>query len=110
MTSCPLSRITVARDPNPPADPHSPARRLLMAYKWFDTDTPSLFVYDEKPKVESYGPFNKLRLWRSKLDVWFEDEGAAAHAYHSIHFQIDQAKTLRGDSILDYLSEHQEES
>lgn len=105
VTSCPLSRITVARDPNPPADPSSPARRLLMAYKWFDTKAPGLFVYDEKPKVEEHGPFNKLKLWRSKLDVWFEDEGAATHAYHSIHFQIDQAKTLRGDSILDFLND-----
>lgn len=78
-----------------------------MAHKWFDTDPPALFVYDERPKLEGHGPFNRLRLWRSKLDIWFEDEGAAAHAYHSIHFQIDQAKTLRGDSILDYLAQHQ---
>lgn len=110
VTSCVLSRITVARDPNPPADPSSPARRLLMAYKWFDTEAPGLFVYDEEPKVEEVGPFNRVRLWRSKLDVWFEDEGAAAHAYHSIHFQIDKAKTLRGDSILDYLAQHEEGS
>lgn len=107
VTSCPLSRVTVARDPNPPADPNSPARRLLMAYKWFDTENPSLFVNDEKPKVEGYGPFNKTRLWRSKLDVWFEDSGSAAHAYHSIQFQIDKAKTLRGDRILDYLTQLQ---
>lgn len=108
VTSCPLSRITVARDPNPPADPNSPARRLLMAYKWFDTENPSLFVCDDKPKVEGYGPFNKSRLWRSKLDVWFEDSGSAAHAYHSIQFQIDKAKTLRGDRILDYLVQLQD--
>lgn len=109
VASCLLSRLSVARDPNPPADVNSPARRILMAYKWFDASAPGLFVFDEAPKEEGYGPFNKTRLWRSKLDIWFEDEGAAAHAYHSIHFQIDKAKTMRGDRILDFLTSHNEQ-
>jgi len=109
VTSCLLSCLSVARYPNAPADPSSPARRVLMAYKWFDPAQPSLFQYDEEPKYECYGPFNKTKLWRSKLDVWFEDEGAAAHAYHSLHFQIDKAKTSRGDRILDFLGSHNTE-
>jgi len=77
-----------------------------MAYKWFDIKSPGLFVFDPAPKEYEYGPFNKVKLWRSKLDIWFEDDGAAAHAYHSIHFQIDKAKTTRGDRILDYLTQN----
>lgn len=109
VSSCLLSRLSVARDPNPPADLASPARRILVAYKWFDVDPPSLFVYENPPKQDGYGPFNKSKLWRSKLDVWFEDEGAAAHAYHSIHFQVDKGKTARGDRILEYLTSHTEQ-
>lgn len=108
MSSCPLSRLAVARDPNQPADPSSPARRILMAHRWFDTKAPDLFLFDEEPKEESYGPFNRVRMWRSKLDVWFEDDGAAAHAYHSISFQIENARSRRGDRILDYLTQQRD--
>ena len=80
-----------------------------MAYKWFDTEAPALFLFDEHPREEGYGPFNRTRMWRSKLDVWFEDDGAAAHAYHSISFQIETARSKRGDRILDYLTQHQDQ-
>jgi hypothetical protein len=102
VTSCALERLWVEPDPEPPTD-GSPARRLLLYYKWFDKVPPGLFLFDDVPTSEEFGPFYRVKPFTSRLDVWFEDGRAADHAYQILTTEIFKAKSQRGNRLASYL-------
>ncbi len=105
MSSCPLEQLNVFEDTNPPAPGGSPARRLLLNHHGFDLkEPPGLFLWEMQPSDEQIGPFIRVQISRSSLDLWFEDENASNHAYHAIQAKIRKAKARRGNRIRDLLA------
>lgn len=101
IASVNLERVVVEQDPSP--DDASPARRLSLFYKWFDRNPPPLFLYDALPSFEEHGPFVRVKLFSSRLDVWFENEGTANQAYEIISSHIFMAKSERGRRLQAFL-------
>lgn len=107
VTSCPLERLLVERDPDD-ARADTAARRLIVTYDGSDTSPPGLFVVDSDegaPKVQDDGPLTKLRNYSSSLDVWFEDNKAVTLAFNKVQESIAAAKIHRGHRIQRYLAQ-----
>lgn len=102
VSSCLLERLSVVVDQSP--DPSSPARRLILSYKSFDSDPPPLFLFDELPKRAKYGPFSRIEPFTSTLDVWFEDQRATEQAFQIFMQTIFAAKAQGGLAIFQFLS------
>jgi len=105
IAACPLERLLVGKDTAPPV---SPARRLFLSHKSLDTTPPPLFLFDDLPEQEEYGPFLRVKPFVSSLDVWFEDQRAVDQAFQIISVQIFGAKAQRGRRLLEYLSPEKE--
>jgi hypothetical protein len=101
---CPLERLDVERDNASPTSNASPARRLLLSHKGFDQTPPALFLFDELPTQEEYGPFFRNQSFKSGVDVWFEHHKAADHAYNALVSEIFKVKAARGRHVQEYLS------
>ena len=106
VTSCPLERLSVEKDPDD-ARADTAARRLIVNYDGPDSTPPGLFVIDsdEVPKVQDNGPLTRLPNYRSSLDVWFEDNKAVTLAFNKVQEGITAAKTYRGYRIKRYLAQ-----
>jgi hypothetical protein len=104
ITSCRLACLAIKKDTSS-VNGRTPARRLLMSHASLDPRPPSLFVVDLSLSTsataasESTRPRNELRLTRSRMDLWFEDETSAAHAYKVISSKIARARGKRGSKI-----------
>jgi hypothetical protein len=101
---CSLERLDVEHDYAAPTSNGSPARRLLFHHKGFNQTPPALFLFDELPTQEEYGPFLRNQSFKSGLDVWFEHHKAADHAYKVILSEIFKAKAKRGRHMQEYLA------
>jgi hypothetical protein len=101
---CPLERLDVERDNASPTSNGSPARRLLLFHKGFNQTPPSLFLFDELPTQEEYGPFFRNQSFKSGVDVWFEHHKAADHAYNALVTEVFKVKAARGRHVQEYLS------
>jgi hypothetical protein len=105
IAACVLERLEVGRDDVSNAEAgSSPARRLLLTYKWFDMGSPPLFLFDELPKQTEVGPFIRIEYFASRLDVWFENQRAADYAFGTISSHIFAAKSQRGRRVKDTLA------
>ena len=102
IVACPLERMLTTRDPLP--DPSSPARRLILSHDWVDSLPPQLFLFNEAPKKETFGPFAKLTMNRSTLDVWFEDDKMMEHALYILMTETFKAKSSRGRRLRKYFN------
>lgn len=58
----------------------------------------------DKASDVTFGPFNRFKLLRSGLDVWFEDQNASDHAYEVIQAKIAKAKAKRGNRLREILT------
>jgi Uncharacterised conserved protein len=105
IAACLLERLEVSRDDISSAEAgSSPARRLLLTYKWFDMGSPPLFLFDELPKQTEVGPFLRIEYFASRLDVWFENQRAAGYAFGTISSHVFAAKSQRGRRVKDILA------
>lgn len=105
LLACPLERIWVVPDPEPPAE-DSPARKLLLQYTWIDTKPPPLFLFDNAvPKPEILEDcFTRLQLNTSTCNVWFENQTMADNAMALLIREIFLARSTRGQRIQEFLS------
>jgi hypothetical protein len=101
---CSLECLDVEHDNTPTTSNGSPARRLLLCHKDFNQTPPALFLFDELPTQEEYGPFFRNQSVKSGLDVWFEHHKAADHAYKVMLAEIFKAKAERGRHVQEYLA------
>lgn len=108
VASCNLERVTVEHDVTLPDD-GSPARRLSLFYKWFSPLPPPLFLFDSFQEIEEYGPFQRVRPYISRLDLWFENEYSANQAYTVLTSQIFMAKSQRGRRLQKFLDPQSEQ-
>ncbi|KAL3816871.1 hypothetical protein ACHAXA_005243 [Cyclostephanos tholiformis] len=106
ITSCRLACLAVKKDLAVSVNSRTPARRLLVAHASLDPHPPSLFLADSSPSStmqhDRGGPNlgqNRLRIMRSRMDLWFEDETSASHACKIISNKIAKARTRRGARI-----------
>jgi hypothetical protein len=95
ITSCNLERLSVQLDTVMPDD-GPPARRLIMFHSGVEPEPPTLFRFDAEPQHEKLGPLSRVQGCVSTLDVWFEDQSAADHAYQILANQILASKSQRG--------------
>lgn len=108
ITSCRLACLAVKKDISASVNSRTPARRLLVGHASLDPRPPSLFLADSSAASSmqhggggggpNLGP-NGLRLMRSRMDLWFEDEPSASHACKIISTKIAKARTRRGARI-----------
>mmetsp|Transcript_17525 Transcript_17525/g.25932 ORF Transcript_17525/g.25932 Transcript_17525/m.25932 type:complete len:1277 (-) Transcript_17525:60-3890(-) len=103
VSACYLTSVSVERDDSPPAGNSSPARRLLVVHRSLDDKSPGLFLL-EKTSPVSCGPFNRLERCKSTLDVWFEDENSAEHAYRVMSMKLGRAMSKRGNRLREKLA------
>lgn len=103
VSACYLTSLSVERDQTPAAGSASPARRLLVVHRSLDEKPPGLFL-PEKTAPISCGPFNRLDKYKSALDVWFEDENSAEHAYRVMSMKLGRAISKRGNRLREKLS------
>jgi hypothetical protein len=103
ITSCSLELLTVQLDSLVPDD-GPPARRLILSHESYEHVPPTLFLFDELPQDEKLGPLTRVRTFTSTLDVWFEDQSAADHAYRVISSQVLACKSRRGLAVKDFLA------
>jgi hypothetical protein len=99
-----LERLDVEQDSNSPTNNGSPARRLLLSHKDFNQTPPPLFLFDELPNQNEYGPFFRNQTFTSGVDVWFEHQTAATHAYKVLATEMFKAKSERGRRMQEYLA------
>ena len=108
ISSCRLACLAVKKDTSASVNSRTPARRLLVAHASLDPRPPPLFLADSSAASSMRygggggGPNlspNGLRLMRSRMDLWFEDETSAAHACKIISTKIAKARTRRGARI-----------
>lgn len=99
-----LTRLSLERDALPPAGSSSPARRLLASHYSLDTKPPGLFLPEHGASPLTFGPFNRLTRNKATLDIWFEDEGAAEHAYRVMQVKLGRALAKRGNRLREKLS------
>ena len=93
VSSTPLARLVVQRDPAPPVDSGSPARRLILAHEGYDAiKPPGLFLFEELPESKKVGPFVRVQPIVSSLDVWFQDENSVERAYRILQSRISTAE------------------
>ena len=105
VTSCPLEQLEVDKDPDDQVSMESTARRLIISYFDYGMKPPGMFFFEEEPKVQEIGPFNKVVQWESTLDVWFEDDRAANHALGIIQGKINLHRAERGNRMRRYLAQ-----
>ena len=108
ISSCRLACLAVKKDTSASVNSRTPARRLLVAHASLDPHPPPLFLADTSAASSmrhgggggcpNLSP-NGLRLMHSRMDLWFEDETAAAHACKIISTKIAKARTRRGARI-----------
>lgn len=105
LMACPLERVWIIPDPEPPAE-DSPARKLLLRYTWIDTKPPPLFLFDDTvPQAEFLeGCFNKLQLNTSTCNIWFENQTIADNAMALLIRSIFLARSTRGRRIQEFFS------
>jgi len=107
ITACRLACLAVRKDSSNLVNNKTPARRLLVAHASLDPRPPSLFVVDKSSHPPASSPSsggpnlgpNGLRLTRSRMDLWFEDANAAAHACRVLSGKIAKARARRGGRI-----------
>jgi hypothetical protein len=101
VTSAFLTRIQCDRDTLIPAGNSSPAKRLLLTHFSIDPEAqaPILFVANQQHNHISFGPFNRLSYQKSSMDLWFEDDSAAEHAYRVMKMKISRALAKRGSRL-----------
>jgi len=104
ITAAFLTRIECERDVLPPAGSSSPARRLLVSHHSLDSSPPGLFIAEEKMNQIEFGPFYRLTMHKSTLDVWFEDESAAEHAFGVMKAKLSRALAKRGSRFREKLA------
>jgi hypothetical protein len=103
VTCCYLERLTVQLDSLVP-DEGPPARRLILSHESYKHVPPTLFLFNELPKDEKLGPLTRVRSFTSTLDVWFEDQSAADHAYRVISSHVLACKSKRGHAVKAFLT------
>ena len=106
VTRCPLEDITLDRDP-PDARADTSARRLKISCHGRSTTPPGLFMFETLPDLKREGSLVRSKVWKSLLDVWFEDNKAVAAAFRKVQETITDAKVERGSRILMYLSQNE---
>lgn len=104
VTSCNLSKLKVDRDHAIPLHSGSSARRLLLSHDSFETEPPSLFLFEEKPTENFVGPFFRVQSLRSCVDLWFEDETSVDRAAKVLEIKISKAKSRHGNRLREMLS------
>jgi hypothetical protein len=104
ISTCGLAQLIVQTD-SEPVQQGGPARRLLFSHKWFDRTPPPLFLYDNipDPLIEST-PFVNVKTYVSRLDVWFEHQRAADHAFKTLNKRVFEAKANRGCRLQSFLT------
>jgi len=100
VSSCRLTCLRAEKDDPPTEESQSPARRLLLSYASSDRIHPVLFTPEDVPFRATR---NTVRLTRSRMDVWFEDEKAAGHAFKVLSARITKARSRRGHRLSDVL-------
>ena len=101
VSSCRLSCLRAEKDDPPAEESASPARRLLLSFASSSPTYPGVFI----PEDISFGvPRNSVRLTRSRMDLWFEDETAAGHAFKVLSAKITKARARRGHKIANVLA------
>jgi hypothetical protein len=95
ITSCRLEQLSVQLDKMMPDD-GPPARRVILSHMSFEPAPPTLFRFDAEPQDVKLGPLTRVQGFVSTLDVWFEDQAAADHAYQILANQILASKSKRG--------------
>jgi hypothetical protein len=108
VTCCLLERLQIERDKEEDRTAESFARRLLISHEGLDTDPPGMFIFDEAPRMDNVGPFLRVKQWRSRLDVWFEEDAVAQHALDVVNSKIASCKGRRGNHIRKYLAQGDE--
>lgn len=99
-----LTRLTLERDALPPSGSSSPARRLLATHVSLDLQPPGLFLVEQMGDPKTFGPFDRLTRNKSTLDIWFEDEGAAEHAFRVMKVKLSRALAKRGNRLREKLA------
>ena len=105
ITACPLERLTVQKDDPTPG---VTARRLILRHHWFGLVPPPLFLFDVMPEREKFGPFFRVKMFQSSMDVWFEDLISSENAFASLVSHIFTAKAHRGRRVLNFLEPEEE--
>ena len=101
VSSCRLSCLRAEKDDPPAGESASPARRLLLSFASSSPTSPGVFIPEDIP----FGaPRNTVRLTRSRMDLWFEDETAAGHAFKVLSAKIMKARARRGHKIANVLA------
>ncbi len=109
ITSCPLSCLDVQND-KPIDDQNAPpARRLFIVNFSPELNPPRLFDVDHSDTEHSYpspgsSGSDEVRITRSELGLWFEDENASAKAYKALWTRINKARSKRGQKIREVLA------
>jgi hypothetical protein len=105
VTCCKLERVSIEVDSMHVSNDTS-ARRLIVSHDGPDLDPPGLFLFEEAPVPrKDEGPFNRMKLLRSRLDVWFEDSQAVELAQVKANGKIEDAKVYRGKRLQRYLAQ-----
>jgi len=105
VTRCSLERLSIEKDP-PDARTDTTARRLLVSHQSEARSPPGLFVFEKLPDPKKEGCLIRPKQWKSKLDVWFEDNKAVTMAFKKVQEQIVTAKIDRGRRIQTYLAQN----
>ena len=98
VTCCKLERVSIEVDTTNVSDDTS-ARRLIISHDGAELDPPGLFLFEQNPVPKDEGAFNRHKIWRSSLDVWFEDSQAVELAQSKVNRKIEDAKIYRGKRI-----------
>ena len=100
VSSCRLTCLQAEKDDPPTEESQAPARRILLSYASSDPNHPVLFTPEDVPFGATR---NTVRLTRSRMDLWFEDEKAAGHAFKVLSARITKARSRRGHTLSDVL-------
>mmetsp|Transcript_28707 Transcript_28707/g.83197 ORF Transcript_28707/g.83197 Transcript_28707/m.83197 type:complete len:1473 (-) Transcript_28707:109-4527(-) len=96
VSSCGLACLRAEKDDPPAEESASPARRLLLSFASSSPTAPGVFIRNDVPFGATR---NTVRLTRSRMDLWFEDETAAGHAFKVLSAKIMKARSRRGHFI-----------
>ncbi len=100
VSSCRLACLRAEKDDPPAEESASPARRLLLLFASSSPTVPGVFIPEDVPLGATR---NTMRLTRSRMDLWFEDETAAGHAFKVLSTKIMKARSRRGHKIANTL-------
>eukprot|EP00559_Dactyliosolen_fragilissimus_P009941 CAMPEP_0184857644 /NCGR_PEP_ID=MMETSP0580-20130426/2794_1 /TAXON_ID=1118495 /ORGANISM="Dactyliosolen fragilissimus" /LENGTH=1231 /DNA_ID=CAMNT_0027353355 /DNA_START=166 /DNA_END=3861 /DNA_ORIENTATION=- len=97
VTACRLVSLHAEKDNLGEIENASPARRLILTHSSPNPKIPGVFTQQKKEINQDAPDQSTVKI--SRMDLWFEDENAANHAFKVLRTRIAKARSKRGQEL-----------